>query len=52
MRSLWQTECSFENREPLRNRIHVDVAVIGAGLAGILTAYFLQQRGLNVVVLE
>lgn len=29
-----------------------DVIVIGAGMAGLLTAYYLQERGKNVLVLE
>ncbi|MDF2523368.1 MAG: hypothetical protein K0R31_1009 [Clostridiales bacterium] len=37
---------------PLQDNINVEVAVIGGGLAGILTAYFLQEHGMNVVVLE
>jgi glycine/D-amino acid oxidase-like deaminating enzyme/nitrite reductase/ring-hydroxylating ferredoxin subunit len=52
MRSLWQAECDFTNTEPLKGNLNVDVAVIGAGLAGILTAFFLQERGLKVIVLE
>lgn len=40
------TQSSFESD------IQTDVAVIGAGLAGVLTAYFLQEQGLSVVVLE
>lgn len=39
-------------RSSLQKDIQTEVAVIGAGLAGILTAYLLQQRGLSVVVLE
>lgn len=41
-----------KNRPSLEKDIQADVAVIGAGLAGVLTAYMLQQRGLSVVVLE
>ncbi|HHV51071.1 MAG TPA: FAD-dependent oxidoreductase [Clostridiales bacterium] len=52
MRSLWQAECEFTNHEPLKENLNVDVAVIGAGLAGVLTAYLLQERGFNVAVLE
>lgn len=36
----------------LKGDINCEVAVIGAGLAGVLTAYMLQQRGVPVVVLE
>lgn len=31
---------------------HWDVIVIGAGMAGLLTAYYLQKQGLEVLVLE
>ncbi|MDD2417440.1 MAG: FAD-dependent oxidoreductase [Oscillospiraceae bacterium] len=52
MQSLWQAECSFPQREPLKENQSVDVAVIGAGMAGILTAYFLQEKGYKVAVLD
>ncbi|MDD3693604.1 MAG: FAD-dependent oxidoreductase [Oscillospiraceae bacterium] len=52
MQSLWQDDCLIPEREPLRGTRKVDVAIIGAGLAGILTAYFLKERGLSVIVLE
>src|ERR1700751_1512372 len=32
--------------------IHSDVAIIGGGLVGTLTAYFLRKRGHSVIVLE
>lgn len=31
---------------------HWDVIVIGAGMAGLLTAYYLQEQGKRVLVLE
>ncbi len=39
-------------RPTLTEQINADVAVIGGGLAGILTAFHLKERGLSVVVLE
>ncbi|HWT73578.1 MAG TPA: FAD-dependent oxidoreductase [Mobilitalea sp.] len=59
--SLWiQKQYRFEgqpekektSRPPLQSDISTEVAVIGAGLAGVLTAYLLQRRGISVVVLE
>lgn len=31
---------------------HWDVIIVGGGMAGLLTAYFLQEKGKNVLVLE
>jgi glycine/D-amino acid oxidase-like deaminating enzyme/nitrite reductase/ring-hydroxylating ferredoxin subunit len=39
-------------RKKLTGDLNIEVAVIGGGLAGILTAYMLQQRGVSVIVLE
>ncbi len=50
--SLWSKSVTIEPRAPLHGDIEADVAVIGAGLAGVLTAFFLQQKGLHTVVLE
>lgn len=36
----------------LQSDINTEVAVIGAGLAGVLAAYMLQERGISVVVIE
>lgn len=54
MKSIWQTETvpPVSKPEPLRGMNRADVAVIGAGMAGVLTAYELQSRGAKVVVLE
>lgn len=49
---FWQTVPTPLPRPPLRGHQHTDVAVIGAGLAGILTAERLSERGASVVVLE
>lgn len=36
----------------LKNDLHCDVVIVGGGLTGILSAYYLKDSGLNVVVLE
>lgn len=53
--SLWlQTEyrTGKQSRPSLEENIKSEVVVIGAGLAGVLTAYLLQEKGISVVVLE
>lgn len=43
MESIWFASCPIERREPLNRNLRTDVAVIGAGITGILTAYKLQK---------
>lgn len=59
--SVWvQGEYRYEEKEEaikgarpaLQENISSEAVVIGAGMAGVLTAYLLQQRGVNVVLLE
>ncbi|MCM1084332.1 MAG: FAD-dependent oxidoreductase [Clostridium sp.] len=52
MESIWRMETDIEKRAALKGNIKTEVAVIGAGMAGILTAYFLMKQGKHVVVLE
>lgn len=52
MESIWSRTVEIPERDALEGNIKVDAAVIGAGMAGILTAYFLQESGLDTVVLE
>lgn len=52
MKSLWSESCNFRKREALNKDIKTDVLVIGAGIAGILTAYMLKQKGREVVVID
>ena len=52
MKSVWRQTVDIKEREALSEEKHVDVIVIGAGMSGILTAYYLQKQGKNVIVLE
>ena len=52
MESIWEKTCKGPARPPLYGKAQADVAVIGGGMTGILTALELQERGLHVVVAE
>lgn len=52
MESIWSKSIEFKERESLNAHIEADAVVIGAGMAGVLIAYFLQKNGINTVVLE
>ena len=52
MESIWSGTCDIPKRPALQGHQQTQVAVIGAGLAGILTAYLLEQAGKQVIVLE
>ena len=49
-RSIWEGD--FEGRAPLNKNIKTKVAIIGGGMAGLLTALHLKQAGISCVVLE
>jgi glycine/D-amino acid oxidase-like deaminating enzyme/nitrite reductase/ring-hydroxylating ferredoxin subunit len=50
-RSPWM-EMLPQAAPPLTEALHADVAVIGAGIAGLTAAYLLQQAGRSVVVID
>ena len=50
--SLWRQTVDIPRRKPLKQDLEVDAAVIGAGMAGVLIADQLRERGLRVAVLE
>ncbi len=52
MKSIWSDTVKIPERESLRGNKRAEVVVIGAGMAGILTAYYLQKQGRRVIVLE
>lgn len=52
MESIWMKETKIRKRTPLPGDLETEAVVIGAGMAGILTACQLQQTGIRTVVLE
>lgn len=52
MESIWSKTCDIKKCPVLTEHIEADVAVIGGGMAGILTAWQLEQAGVHAVVLE
>ena len=50
--SLWMVTSPPRIPPPLPGDLRTDVCIIGAGIAGITTAYLLSQAGRRVVVLE
>ncbi len=52
MTSIWRMDTKIPRRPRLEENLKCDAAIIGCGLAGALSAYFLQKRGLNTIVLE
>lgn len=52
MESIWRQTCEIAPRPGLEKDIELDTAVIGGGMAGILTADALQRAGKRVAVLE
>lgn len=50
---LWQNSAPpVSEFTPLNHDLSCDAVVIGAGLTGVLTAWMLQEKGLDVVLLE
>ncbi len=52
MKTIWNQTIPISKHSPLSGKLTTEVAVIGGGLAGMLTAYYLSQEGKQTVVLE
>lgn len=50
--SLWIDTAAIPLETPLTDRITADVCIVGAGIAGMTTAYLLAREGKSVVVLD
>jgi glycine/D-amino acid oxidase-like deaminating enzyme/nitrite reductase/ring-hydroxylating ferredoxin subunit len=51
-RSVWMSVPSIPARPRLDRDAHAEVCVIGAGMAGLSTAYFLSRDGADVLVVD
>lgn len=49
---LWERTCDSPKFPTLHGDIKTDVLIIGGGAAGLLTAYFLQKKGVDCIVAE
>jgi glycine/D-amino acid oxidase-like deaminating enzyme/nitrite reductase/ring-hydroxylating ferredoxin subunit len=50
--SVWAATAALPEFSPLQENVHVDVCTIGAGIAGLSTAYLLARSGKLVAVLD
>lgn len=52
MKSIWNKTFTLPSFPQLNQDIKTDVLIIGGGMAGLLTAYYLTQSGVDCVVAE
>lgn len=52
MQSIWSDSVQLPTFPQLNKNIHTDVLIIGGGIAGILCAYFLEQSGVDYMLVE
>lgn len=50
--SIWMATANTPSQSPLKESIRTDVCIIGAGIAGLTTAFLLGSEGRSVVVLD
>lgn len=52
MDSVWSKSVDMVKFPTLQGDVKTDVLIVGGGMAGVLCAYFLQQKGINYVLAE
>ena len=52
MKSVWKENSKLPEFKQLDCDVTTDVLVIGGGMAGILTAYFMKQKGIKCILVE
>ncbi len=50
--SVWMATAAMRDEEPLTSNAHADVCIVGAGIAGLTTAYLLSKERKRVVVID
>jgi glycine/D-amino acid oxidase-like deaminating enzyme/nitrite reductase/ring-hydroxylating ferredoxin subunit len=51
-RSVWMATCELPSFPPLEGDARASVCVVGAGIAGMMTAYLLLRAGRDVIVID
>lgn len=51
-KSVWEQTATLPQFPKLVGDIHTDVLIIGGGITGILTAYFLHQSGVRYILVD
>lgn len=52
IRSLWQDNINVEIEEPLDNNIETDILIVGGGISGISTAFYLKDSNFKVTLVD
>lgn len=52
MKSIWTESAGLPHFDSLQGSAKTDVLIIGGGIAGILCAYFLQEKGVDYILAE
>lgn len=52
MKSLWTKDIVLPEFPTLKEDVKTDVLIIGGGIAGILTAFFLHKQGVDYILVE
>ncbi|MDR7870852.1 MAG: FAD-dependent oxidoreductase [Tissierellaceae bacterium] len=51
-KSYWISSTEDTNYPSLNDDVSVDIAIVGGGMVGILTAYELEKQGFNIAIIE
>ena len=52
MDSIWSRDAVMPRFPTLDGDVHTDVLIVGGGIAGVLCAYYLQQAGIDYLLVE
>lgn len=52
MESVWRDTAGLPHFPELAGDVKTDVLIIGGGITGLLCAYFLQERGIDYLLVE
>ena len=52
MNSYWLSSCKINSNKSIDDNYIADICIIGAGICGLSTAYYLSKSGLKVVVVD